>query len=101
VSWTANQWSTGFTADIRITNNGPALSSWRLTFTVGSTVTVSNGWNGVWSQNGTTITVGNPSWSASLPTGATVSTGFQAGYTGSAGTPSGFALNGVACTANV
>lgn len=101
VTWTANQWSTGFTADVRITNNGPALSSWRLTFTVGSTVTVSNGWNGVWSQNGTTVTVGNPSWGGTLATGATVSTGFQAGFTGSPGTPSGFALNGTPCTARV
>ncbi len=101
VTWTANQWPTGFTADVRITNNGPALSSWRLTFTVGSTVSVSNGWNGVWSQNGTTVTVSNPSWNGSLPTGGTVSTGFQASYSGSAGTPSGFALNGAACTATV
>ncbi|GAA2522756.1 glycoside hydrolase family 6 protein [Winogradskya humida] len=101
VTWTANQWSTGFTADLRITNNGPPLSTWRLTFTVGSTVTLSNGWNGVWSQSGTTLAVTGPSWAATLGSGATVTPGFQATFTGSPGTPSAFALNGTTCTATL
>ncbi|WP_306204473.1 glycoside hydrolase family 6 protein [Actinoplanes sp. RD1] len=101
VSYSSNQWATGFTADLRITNGGPPLSSWRLTFTVGSTVSVSNGWNGVWSQSGTTVTVANPSWAGGLPNGGSVTTGFQATFTGSPGTPSGFALNGTPCTATV
>lgn len=96
---TLNAWSTGYTADIKITNNGPALSSWRLTFTVGDAVTVSNGWNGVWSQSGRSVTVTNPSWGGSLGNGATTSVGFQAAFNGSAGTLSGFALNGTPCNA--
>jgi endoglucanase len=97
--YTLNQWSTGYTADIRVTNNGPAVSSWRLTFTVGDTVSLSNGWNGVWSQSGRSVTVNNPSWGGSLGTGATTSVGFQASFTGSAGNLSGFALNGIPCNA--
>jgi hypothetical protein len=62
-------------------------------------VTLSNGWNGVWSQSGRTVTVANPSWSGSLGAGATVSAGFQAGFSGSPGTTSGFALNGTPCNA--
>ncbi|AGL18901.1 glycoside hydrolase family 6 protein [Actinoplanes sp. N902-109] len=99
VTVTLNQWSTGFTADLKITNNGSALSSWQLTFTVGSTVQLSNGWNGVWSQSGSRLTVANPSWSGSLPAGGTVTAGFQA--TGSPASPGSFALNGVPCTATV
>jgi Cellulose binding domain len=43
------------------------------------------------------VTVTNPSWGGPLGTGATVNAGFQAGFTGSPGTPSGFTLNGTPC----
>ena len=62
-------------------------------------MTVSNGWNGVWSQSGRSVTVTNPSWGGSLGNGATTSVGFQAAFNGSAGTLSGFALNGTPCNA--
>ena len=98
VAYTANAWSNGFTADVRITNGGAALTSWTLTFTVPSTVTVTNGWNGTWSQSGTTITVRNATWNGALATGATVSTGFQATFTGpTPAAPVNFALNGTPC----
>jgi endoglucanase len=98
VAYSANAWSNGFTADVRITNRGAALTSWALTFTVPANVTLSNGWSGTWSQSGSTITVRNAAWNGSLATGATTSTGFQATFTGA--TPAGptdFALNGTPC----
>ncbi|MBF9128084.1 cellulose binding domain-containing protein, partial [Plantactinospora sp. S1510] len=98
VSYTANQWTGGFTADVRATNNGSALNGWTLTFTVGSNVRLSNGWSGEWSQSGTQITVRNASWNASLPSGGTVSVGFQGTYSGTLAAPSGYTLNGNACT---
>jgi endoglucanase len=97
VAYTANIWPDGFTADVRITNDGPALGAWTLTFTVGGTVTLVNGWNGTWSQSGTTMTVRNAAWNGTLATGGTVSTGFQASYSGSNPAPAGFALNGRPC----
>ncbi|MEQ4301844.1 glycoside hydrolase family 6 protein [Plantactinospora sp. B6F1] len=98
VTWTANAWTGGFTAEIRVTNNGPAINGWTLTFTVGSNVRYSNGWNGAWSQSGTQISVGNAAWNGSLPTGGTTSVGFQGTYSGTLGTPTGYTLNGNACT---
>lgn len=98
VSYTANQWTGGFTADIRVTNTGAAVNGWTLTFTVGSNVRLGNGWSGVWSQSGTQITVGNAAWNGSLPTGGSTSIGFQGSYTGTLSAPSGFTLNGRACT---
>ncbi|MFY1671854.1 glycoside hydrolase family 6 protein [Plantactinospora sp. WMMB334] len=98
VSYSANSWSGGFTADIRVTNNGPAINGWTLTFTVGSNVRLSNGWSGVWSQSGTQITVGNAAWNGSLPTGGTASVGFQGTYSGTLSAPTGYTLNGNACT---
>ena len=98
VAYSANAWSNGFTADVRITNRGAALSSWTLTFSVPANVTLSSGWSGTWSQSGSTITVRNAAWNGSLATGATTSTGFQATFTGAApASPTDFALNGTPC----
>jgi len=94
---TTNQWTGGFTADVKITNTGPAVAAWTLNFTVGATVTLTSGWSGTWAQSGTTLTVNNASWNGSLGTGASTSTGFQATYTGSNPAPTGFVLNGTPC----
>jgi len=98
VAYSANSWSNGFTADVRITNRGAALTSWTLTFTVPANVTLTSGWSGTWTQSGSTITVRNAAWNGSLGSGATTSAGFQASFTGA--TPAnatGFALNGTPC----
>jgi endoglucanase len=100
VKYTLNQWSTGFTADLRVTNNGPAVSSWRVAFTVGGTVTLANGWNGTWTQSGTTLTAANVAWNGAVPAGGTISTGFQATHSGSIPAPTAFTLNGTACTSS-
>jgi endoglucanase len=99
IGYGANQWTGGFTAEVRLTNGNVAVNGWTLTFTVGSNVTLSSGWNGVWSQSGSQLTVRNATWNAALPAGGSTSLGFQGTYTG--GTPpapSAFALNGSACT---
>jgi endoglucanase len=96
VAFVANQWNGGFTAEVRITNRGSAVNGWTLRFTVGAGVSLTNGWNGSWSQSGTQITIGNASWNGNIPSGGTVSTGFQG--TGTLGTPTAITLNGTACT---
>ncbi len=99
VTYAVNQWTGGFTTDFQLTNGATALNSWALVFTVGSTVRLSNGWNGEWSQSGSQVTVRNAAWNAALPANGTVSIGFQGTYTGSTlPAPSRFTLNGTACT---
>ncbi|RIV39598.1 glycoside hydrolase family 6 protein [Micromonospora radicis] len=98
VTFTPNAWTGGFTAEIRVTNRGAAVNSWTLTFNPGSGVRLTNGWNGVWSQSGDRIEVRNADWNGSLPSGGTLSTGFQGTFSGSSlPAPGGFALNGTAC----
>ncbi|WP_229398220.1 glycoside hydrolase family 6 protein [Micromonospora okii] len=98
VTFTPNTWSGGFTAELRVTNRGAALSSWTLAFTAGPGVRLTNGWSGEWSQSGERITVRNSPWNGSLPSGGTVSVGFQGTYSGaSLPTPGGFTLNGAPC----
>jgi hypothetical protein len=97
VRWEANQWSTGFTANIGLTNLGPARSSWRLTFTFGGNQRVSNAWNATVTQSGTAVTARNVAWNGTLATGATTTFGLQATYSGSNARPSDFRVDGAAC----
>ncbi|MCG5214973.1 glycoside hydrolase family 6 protein [Streptosporangium soli] len=92
-----NEWSNGFTAEISVKNNGAAMSSWTVSFTVGANVKLVNGWNGEWSQNGSTITVRNAAWNGNLPAGGTLTLGYNGSFSGSNPTPIGFTLNGTAC----
>jgi endoglucanase len=98
VTFTPNTWTGGFTAELRVTNRGPALSSWTLSFAPGAGVRLTSGWNGEWSQSGDQITVRNSPWNGSLPSGGTLSVGFQGTYSGTnLPTPGGFTLNGTPC----
>jgi endoglucanase len=81
-----------------VTNNSTAINGWTFTFTVGSNVRLSSGWSGTWSQSGSQLTVRNAAWNGSLPAGGTTSVGFQGTHSGTLAAPSGYALNGSACT---
>ncbi|MFI7577175.1 glycoside hydrolase family 6 protein [Micromonospora sp. NPDC049497] len=99
VTYTPNVWTGGFTAELRVTNNGAALNGWTLSFAPGAGVRLTNGWNGDWSQSGDRITVRNATWNGNLASGGTASVGFQGTFTGSA-LPAfgGWTLNGTACS---
>lgn len=97
VSWTVNQWTGGFTAEVRITNRGPALTGWTLTWTFGADQRVTNAWNAQVSQSGAQVTARNVAYNGSIPQGGTVSFGLQATYGTGNPTPTDFALNGAPC----
>ncbi|WP_192782995.1 glycoside hydrolase family 6 protein [Amycolatopsis lexingtonensis] len=90
-------WTSGYTGEIVVENRGTPVDHWTLTFTAPG-VTVSQGWNGTWTDTGDVVKVDNASWNGSLATGATATIGYNAGYSG--GTPPFQAptLNGVACS---
>ncbi|MFI1068380.1 cellulose binding domain-containing protein [Streptomyces puniciscabiei] len=95
-----SQWGGGFQGSVRITNNQAALSSWRLTFGFADGQKVTQGWNAQWSQSGSTVTAGNESYNGSLGTGASVTTGFLASWSGTNTAPTVFRLNGTTCNAD-
>ncbi|MEU8050784.1 MULTISPECIES: PQQ-dependent sugar dehydrogenase [Micromonospora] len=97
VTWTPNQWTGGFTAEVRLTNRGPALNGWALTWSFAAGQRVTNAWNAQVTQSGAGVTARNVDWNAGLPQGATASFGFQASYGTSNPRPDDFALNGAAC----
>ncbi|WEH14374.1 glycoside hydrolase family 6 protein [Streptomyces sp. VNUA24] len=92
-----NQWSTGFTAAVTITNNGAAKSSWAAKWSYAGNQQVTNGWNSRITQSGSSVTAANETYNGTLATGGSVSFGFQASYSGSNALPATFTLDGVTC----
>jgi cellulose 1,4-beta-cellobiosidase len=92
-----NQWDTGFTTAVTITNNGSAKSSWSLQWSYAGNQRISNGWNAKVSQSGSSVTAANESYNGALPTGGSASFGFQASYSGTNAVPATFTLDGVTC----
>ncbi|MFE0509799.1 glycoside hydrolase family 48 protein [Streptomyces sp. NPDC058964] len=98
VDYKTNDWGSGFTADLTITNRGTdAIDGWTLTYGYTGGQKLVNGWNGTWSQSGQSITVRNASYNGTIAAGAAVSTGAQFSYSGTNTTPTAFAVNGTAC----
>ncbi|MCX5394467.1 cellulase family glycosylhydrolase [Streptomyces sp. NBC_00094] len=95
------QWAGGYQGAVTVTNNSSALSSWSIGFDFPAGQVVSQGWGGKWSQSGTAVTVVNESWNAALGTGAKVTGGFIASWTGANTAPTAFTLNGTPCNTDV
>ncbi|WHT22699.1 glycoside hydrolase family 48 protein [Crossiella sp. CA-258035] len=93
-----NEWSTGFSAAATIRNEGEALNGWKLTWTFADGQKVSNGWNGVFTQQGAAVTVANPDWARVLPAGGSTQVNFNAEKGAANRPPTDFAVNGVRCT---
>ncbi|MGW2517454.1 glycoside hydrolase family 48 protein [Streptomyces sp. NPDC001617] len=98
VDYKTNDWGSGFTADLTITNRGTdAINGWTLTYGYSGSQKLSNGWNGTWSQSGTAITVKDAGYNGTIAAGAAVSTGAQFSYSGTNTAPTSFAINGTTC----
>jgi hypothetical protein len=99
VDYKTNDWGSGFTADLTLTNRGTdPISGWTLTYSYAGNQKLSNGWNGSWSQTGRQITVTNASYNGTIAAGAAVSTGAQFTYSGANAAPTTFTVNGTPCT---
>ena len=96
-----NQWSTGYGADVTVTNLGDPVSSWNVTwsFTAGQQVT--NLWNATVNQSGAAVSVTGLSWNSALGTGGEANFGFNGSWSGSNPAPTSVRMNGVACTGTV
>ncbi|MGW1269504.1 glycoside hydrolase family 48 protein [Streptomyces sp. NPDC002491] len=98
VDYKTNDWGSGFTADLTLTNRGAdPISGWTLTYSYAGNQKLSNGWNGSWSQSGQQITVNNASYNGTIAPGAAVGTGAQFSYSGANAAPTAFAVNGTPC----
>jgi cellulose 1,4-beta-cellobiosidase len=92
-----NQWDTGFTAAVTVTNNSAAKSSWSVKWTYAGNQKITNGWNAKISQSGAAVTAANETYNGALANGGSVSFGFQGTYSGTNAIPGTFTLDGVTC----
>ena len=101
VTYTANTWNTGFTANLTIANTGTgAINGWSLAWTWPGNQQVTSAWNATVTQSGTHAIATSVSYNAAIAPGANTSFGFQATYSGTNTTPAQFTLNGNTCSNN-
>ncbi|MBV1856310.1 glycoside hydrolase family 6 protein [Catellatospora tritici] len=93
-----NQWDTGFTASVTLTNRGPAITTWTVTWSYAGNQQITNAWNTVLTQSGTAVTAKNVGYNGSVATNGSTSFGFQATYSGTNTSPTVFKLNGTTCS---
>jgi acetylxylan esterase len=84
-----NQWSTGFTANVTVTNTGTVSSTgWKVSWTWGGSQQITNVWNGVLVGNGTGgVVITNAGYNGVIAAGGNTSLGFQATYSGTNSSP--------------
>ncbi|MCH5670488.1 glycoside hydrolase family 6 protein [Streptomyces gilvus] len=92
-----NQWDSGFTAAVTITNNSAAKSSWSLKWSYAGNQKVTSYWNAKVSQSGAAVTAANETYNGTLATGGSVSFGLNGSYSGTNALPTAFTLDGVTC----
>jgi cellulose 1,4-beta-cellobiosidase len=92
-----NDWGSGFTAAVTVTNNSAPKSSWAVKWSYVGSQKVTNAWNAKVTQAGAAVTAANETYNGTLATGGSVSFGFQGTYSGSNAVPTAFTLDGVTC----
>lgn len=97
VDYTANQWTGGFTANVRVSPGSTAVSGWTVTWTYPGDSTITSAWNAQVSQSGHTVTATNVGWNGSIPASGSAEFGVQGTFSAGNAPPAGFTLNGVPC----
>jgi hypothetical protein len=84
VSYVKNDWGSGFTADLKVTNTGSGtLNGWTVGWTFSGNQRISNSWNATVTQSGSSVTAKSLSYNGSIPPGGSTTFGFQGTYSGS------------------
>ncbi|WP_173156140.1 cellulose binding domain-containing protein [Phytohabitans suffuscus] len=90
-------WTTGFVADVTVTNVGDPVTSWELTWSFSAEERVVTGWSGIFDQSGADVTVSNAIWNGTVATQGSITVGFQGGWDAVGVQPSNFHFNGTLC----
>nr|WSX74251.1 cellulose binding domain-containing protein [Streptomyces sp. NBC_00899]WSX79685.1 cellulose binding domain-containing protein [Streptomyces sp. NBC_00899] len=99
VTVTPQSWSGGFTANVTVANTGSsAVNGWKLGFTLPSGQTITSAWNATVTPSSGAVTASGLSYNAQIPAGGSQSFGFQGNSSGAYAAPTGFTLNGTACS---
>jgi poly(hydroxyalkanoate) depolymerase family esterase len=100
VTAAVTSWSNGLTENLTITNTGnSAVNGWSLAFTLPGGQTITNGWNATYKGASGQVSATNVSYNGTIAAGQSVTIGFQATHNGNTASPTGYTLNGAACSA--
>ena len=94
-----NQWSTGATVKVTLTNNSSTpINGWKLSWILPDNQSINNMWTANYSIKDSAITVKDMGYNNIIPAnGGTQTFGFSINYNGSNSKPESFTLNGVEC----
>lgn len=93
-----NEWSSGFTADVILTNNtGTNLEGWEATWQFPGNQTIITVWNAEHQQTDNQIVVRNVSFNGALEDSQSIAFGFTGSYSGRNDVPTAITLNGLTC----
>ncbi|CAL9430497.1 GH12 family glycosyl hydrolase domain-containing protein [Streptomyces sp. enrichment culture] len=99
VTYATSVWPGGFTADVTVANTSASpVDGWRLAFTLPSGQRVTSAWNATVTPSSGAVTATNLAHNGQIAAGGRVAFGFQGAYSGTFAKPTGFSLNGTACT---
>jgi arabinan endo-1,5-alpha-L-arabinosidase len=95
----SSDWGSGATINVTLTNNTTSVvNGWTLAWTFPGNQTITNLWNGSYTQSGASVSVKDAGYNATIgANGGTASFGFNLNYSGTNGKPTSFTLNGTAC----
>ncbi|MEU7848528.1 cellulose binding domain-containing protein [Micromonospora parva] len=94
-----SEWPGGFVATATVHNLGAApVDGWTVTFSYPGDQQVTSGWNATIGQTGATVTARNVDWNRVLAPDGSATFGIQGRWGVSDAPPTGFLLNGAACT---
>jgi hypothetical protein len=91
-----NSWPGGFTANVDITNNGPAINGWTVQWTFITPTSDIHGWLANITEQGNRASAANLSFNGTIATGRTTSFAWTAEATSTA-VPADLTINGSAC----
>lgn len=96
VDYTQNDWGSGATVNVTITNHSSSpINGWTLEWSFSGNQKITNMWNARYTQNGASVTATNESYNSIIPAnGGRVNFGFNLSYSGSNFKPNSFTLNG-------
>ncbi|MGA5305746.1 cellulose binding domain-containing protein [Nucisporomicrobium flavum] len=96
---TTSEWPGGFVTEVKLTNTATtAVNGWSLVLSLGGDQRVTSSWAAKWAQSGSTVTVTNETWNATIQPGADLTLGLVGTYAKSNAPATTAALNGTACT---
>ncbi|MFF5052855.1 cellulose binding domain-containing protein [Micromonospora sp. NPDC000663] len=94
-----SEWPGGFVAAVTVQNTGTApVDGWTVTFGFPGDQQVTSGWNATVGQTGAAVTARNVDWNRVLAPDGSATFGIQGRWSASDTPPTGFSLNGAACT---